>query len=242
MRKVAIATFATLLFTASMLAQKTTKTWDQWTQKDAEKILNDSPWGQTYTETDTREMFFDPTTQGGRGDSGSRRGQGAVNTEVHVNFRIRFFTARPVRQAFVRLMELQQTNLPKDTIERLNAFANLKSDQYIIVAITCDATDQRYSGPVFQALGSATTDLVKNNTYLERKDGKRLFATEYVAPGKDGFGARFIFPRVVEGKPFLTPDSGEVRFYSQFAVGSTGIKVDRRYKIADMMYDGQLEY
>ena len=71
---------------------------------------------------------------------------------------------------------------------------------------------------------------------------KRIYLNEYVAPGKDGFGARFIFPRNFEGKPFLGADNGEVRFYSQFSVGSRALKLDRRFKLADMMYDGELEY
>jgi len=247
MRKLAIATVVMSLFTAGIMAQKL-KSWDQWSKKDAQKILDDSPWGQTQTDTDTSQMFFSPTTapgvNGARSTSNdsSRQAQGATNQAVNTNYRIRFFTAKPIRQAFVRLMELQQPNLPKDMIERLNAFANLQSNEYIIVAVAFDATDQRYSGPVLQALGSATTDLTKNNTYLELKNGKRLFLTEYVPPGKDGFGARFIFPRVMDGKPFLNPDSGEVRFYSEFSVGSRGIKLDKRFKIADMMYEGQLEY
>ena len=246
MRKLAIAALVTALLTAGVQAQKQPKPWSEWSKKDAEKILNDSPWGQTYTETDTSQMFYsptsDPNTRGRTSNDSSRLGQGATNTEVHVNFHIRFFTAKPIRQALVRLMEVNQPNLPKETIERLNAFANLSSDQYIIVAVAFDATDQRYSGPVLQAFGSATTDLAKNNTYLERKDGKKLFLSEYVPPGKDGFGARFIFSRTVDGQAFVDANTGEVRFYTQFAVGSTAIKLDRRFKVSDMMYDGQLEY
>ncbi len=243
MRKTAITTVAAIVFTMTVVAQKQIKPWNQWSDKEAQNILNDSPWGQTYTDTDTSEMFFDPTTsQGGRGDTSSRRSQGATNQAVSVNFRIRFFTARPIRQAFVRMVELQQPNLPKDALERLDAFANLGSDRWIIVAVAFDSTDQRYMNPVMQALGAATIDVVKNDTYLERADGKRIFATEYVPPGKDGFGARFIFPRLVDDKPFLGDDSKSVRFYTQFRVGSTAIKIDRRFKVSDMVYDGKLEY
>ncbi len=247
MRKLAIATLVTAVFAAGILAQKPVKPWVEWNQKEAQKILDDSAWGRTQTETDTSQMFFSPTSDPGRqnrttSNDDARLKQGATNQAVQVNFHVRFFTAKPIRQALVRLMELNQTNLPKETIERLNQFANLQSNQWIIVAVAFDASDQRYSGPVLQALGSATTDVAKNNTYLERKDGKKLFLNEYVPPGKDGFGARFIFPRVVEDQPFLAADSGEVRFYSEFRVGSTGIKLDRRFKIADMVYNGNLEY
>jgi hypothetical protein len=246
MRKPAIIALLTALFAVGVLAQKQAKPWSEWSKKDAEKILNDSPWGRTQTETDTSQMFFSPTSDPNRSRStsndSSRLNQGATNQAVNLNFRIRFFTARPIRQALVRLMELSQTNLPKETLEKLDQFANLHSDDLIIVAVGFDSTDQRYSGPVMQAFGSVTTDVLKNVTYLERKDGKRVFLNEYVPPGKDGFGARFIFERKVDGQPFLTADSGEIRFYSEYSAGSNKFKLNMRYKVADMIYDGQLEY
>jgi len=248
MSRLAIVTLVTALFAVGVLAQKQPKSWADWSQKDAQKILDNSPWGQTQTDTDTSQMFFSPTSDPNRTGSrntsndSSRLSQGATNQAVTVNYRVRFFTAKPIRQALVRLMELNQKNLSKETIERLNIFANLRSDDWVIVAVAFDASDQRYAGPVMQAFGSATTDLAKNDTYLERKDGKRVYLNEYVAPGKDGFGARFIFPRQFEGKPFLSPDAGEVRFYSQFSVGSRSIKLDRPFKVAEMIYDGELEY
>src|SRR5882724_1039744 len=120
-------TVLTLIAVAST-AQKHGKPWEEWSKKDAQKVLDDSPWAHTQTETDTSEMFYTPTTQGGRGTSLSRQTQGATNQPVNVNFRIRFFTAQPIRQAFARLMILNQPNLDKQTIERLTTFANIRSD------------------------------------------------------------------------------------------------------------------
>jgi hypothetical protein len=246
MSKLAIVALVTALFSVAVPAQKQPKPWGEWSQKDAQKILDDSPWGQTQTETDTSQMFYsptnDPNVSGRSSNDSSRLRQGATNQAVNLNFRVRFFSAKPIRQALVRLMEIKQKDLPKETIDRLNVFANLRSDEWIIVAVAFDSNDQRYSGPVMQAFGSVTTDLAKNDTYLERKDGKRLYLNEYVAPGKDGFGARFIFPRQVEGQPFLTADAGEVRFHSEFSAGSRSLKLDRRFKTAEMVYNGELEY
>ena|SRR3982751_1258383 len=246
MRRFAMIVFLAALLAAVAFAQKQPKAWDQWSEKDAMKVLNGSGWGQTQTETDTSQMFFSPTSDPGNSrrtsNDSSRNAQGATNQAVYVNFHVRFFTAKPIRQALVRMIELQQKDLPKETLDRLNVFASLRSDDWIIVSVAFDASDQRYAQPVTQAFGLVTTDLAKNYTYLERKDGKKVYLNEYVPPGKDGFGARFIFPRLVDGQPFLTADAGEVRFYSQFEVGSKSLKLDRRYKTADMMYDGQLEY
>jgi hypothetical protein len=39
----------------------------------------------------------------------------------------------------------------------------------------------------------------------------------YDAPIADGLGAKFIFPRMVDGEPFLKSNSGTVRFYAEFS-------------------------
>jgi len=74
--------------------------------------------------------------------------------------------------------------------------------------------------------------------YLERKDGKKLFLMDYRAPAGDGMGAKFIFKRVLDGQPFLS-ESDNVKFVAQF---NEKMKLQTRYKLSEMMYDGKLEY
>lgn len=240
-----LAALALLLALTAATAQKKDKPWTDWSKKDAEKMLNDSPWAQTQTDTDTSQMFYSPTSPAGSASTTQsqsvnidRANTGATNQSVNVKFHVRFYSARPIRQALARIMELDQKP-PADVVTRLHNFAELKSTNSIIVTVTFESPDQRYSGVVMQAFNSAATGTLKNNTYLERGDGKRLFLEEYVPPGKDGFGARFIFLRELNGQPFITRDTGEVRFYAQYA---NGIKIDRRFKVANMLYEGALEY
>jgi hypothetical protein len=238
-----LAALALLLALTGTMAQKKEKPWTEWSKKDADKMLNDSPWAQTQTDTDTSEMFYSPTNDprlGGRATSttGARIGEGAVNSAVSITFHVRFFSARPVRQALARNIEIAQ-NPPPEVVAKLRSFADLQSTNAIIVTVTYESPDQRYSGVVMQAFNSAITGTLKNNTYLERSDGKRLFLEEYVPPGKDGFGARFIFLRELNGQPFITRNTGGVRFYAQYP---NGIKISRPFKVADMIYQGELEY
>lgn len=231
-----LAALAVLLALVGASAQKKDKPWTEWSKKDTEKMLNDSPWAQTQTDTDTSQMLYsrntsDPTTT-------TRLARGAINQEINIRFRVRFFSARPVRQALARLMQLEQKP-SAEVAEKLHGFAEMKSVRSIIVTVSFDSNDQAYFGSTMQALNSATTAILKNNSYLERSDGKRLFLEQYVAPGKDGFGARFIFLRKIDGPPFLNPDSGEVRFHAEYPIG---LQIDRRFKVADMVYNGELEY
>ena len=239
-KKVAIV-LITLMAAAVVAQKKDEKPWAQWSKKDAEKILTDSPWAKVQTDTDTSQMFYSPTQDpqrmGRTSNDGSRLAQGATNQAVNVSFEVRFFSARPVRQALARIMEIDNKP-PADVVTKLHQFAEMQSTSSIIVTVTYNSNDQRYSGVVMQQFNSAATGQLKNDAYLQRADGKQLFLEEYVPPGKDGFGARFIFLREVDGQPFIKDANGELRFYAKYP---NGIKIDRRFKLADMMYQGELE-
>ncbi len=253
------------------IAQKQFKPWTEWNKGDVEKILNDSPWGQTQVETDTSEMFFTPTTQAGGGDSASRREQGATNQATSVKFRIRWLSAKPIREALVRQEQLTSGKIS----EQLQFFADGPSYTRIVIAVTFESSDQRYDGKVMQAFSSANMGVLKNSTYLELKDGKRIFLQQYVPPQENILhAALFVFPRNAEGRPLLTADSLGVRFHSEYenktavdsAMNPPGqvsspransnstsrvanqpdnafkFKLDMKFKIAEMIYHGALEY
>src|SRR5438552_3102062 len=171
-----LATIALLLCALiTVSAQEKGKAWSEWSKKDAEKMLNDSPWAQTQTDTDTSQMFFSPTSDprltGVRNPSttDARLGEGAINQAVSVKCHVLFYSARPIRQAVVRLMELQQQPTP-EVAQKLTSFVELQSQDSIIVTVTFESNDQRYSGSVMQAFNSAVTGTLKNDTYLERAD------------------------------------------------------------------------
>jgi len=243
----AIAMLLLLVMLGSALGQKDKK-WTDWTKKDADKMLSDSPWAKTQTETDSREGFFTPTSQAGvngareTSNDASRTTQGATNQSTNVVYYVRFFSARPIREALIRSMELNNPSMDAETISKMHAFAEGKAQDSIVVTVTFkggQGSDQRSTGPVMQAFNSAVVGTLKNKTYLQRSDGKQLFLEEYYPPGKDGFGAHFVFLRMPEEKLFIDGNTKEIRFYSEL---SSNIKIDRRFKTADMMLEGELEY
>jgi len=253
MKKMIFALLLTVLLLGAGSAQE--KPWTEWTKAEAEKILNNSGWGHIQTDTDTSEMMYSPTSQGGGGTStrsnvmgtttdrqsvnNSRVAQGAKNQAISVNYRVRLLSARPVRQAFMRVIELTQKTPDKELLDGLQSFVQRDFSDFIVVAVAFDSTDGRFSGPALQAFASGALATLKTNTYLERKDGKRIFLLNYHAPINDGLGAKFIFPRIVDEKKFLNADSGSVRFYSEV---TNQIKLNVSFKVSDMMYNGQLEY
>ena len=225
-------------------AQKKLKPWQEWSRKDAETILNDSSWGKTQVETDTSELMFRPQAapdaRTGASNADPLRDDrgGATNQATTVRYRIRFLSAKPIRQAFARIITLDQPAEDQKIKVYMNDFVERKFDQWIAVSVGLESRDQRFSGEALQAFVSATTGSLKNHTYLERSDGKRLYLHIYQAPSADGLGAKFIFERIVDERPFLNDNSGEVRFVSELAK----VKLNMRFNVAQMMYDGKLEY
>lgn len=229
------------------LAQWDKKPYTEWSEKETQKMLNDSPWSKTQTFIASTETFGTTRPDGGQGRF--------VNT-FPVNFRIRFFSAKPVRQALSRAMEEKMKgNINEQLTAQLKSFATGVFNEYIVITVSCDS--EHRGGPLHDAtalLQKRTTAELKSNTFLEVK-GQKVYLQEYQSPRNDGFGARFIFPRVVNGEPFITPATEEVRFYSELSgpesarSGPSGptstsmtYTLNMRYKVSAMNFQGKLEY
>jgi hypothetical protein len=238
--------FLAVLFIAVPVSAQKTKPWTEWNEKEATKILNDSAWGQTQTELaeaaePTSVSAVSQTTAGRREDqrisSASNVESGESKTRASLNYRVRFLSAKPVRAAFVRMIELQGAN--PERVAELRPFVDRDFGDYIVIALSVDGTDRKRLGPSTEEIKNAEEAALQKSAYLERKDGSKLFLTNFRVPAQDGLGAKFVFPRVVDGKPFIDANTGEFKFVLE--IGKT-IKINRKFKVSDMMYEGKLEY
>jgi hypothetical protein len=213
-------------------AQWEKKPYAEWSEKEAQKLLNDSPWGQTQVISDTSQMF---------GNERLSSGASRVANVFHVNFRIRFLSAKPVRQAISRVMELKQKGAVDERLaSQLRAFAAADFPDYVIITVLCDSDQSNMRLQEATALlNSRTTADLKNNTFLELKDGRRVFLQEY--------------------QPYITAESGDIHFVSELSQGGGGsrsqasggaggssgplnYRLDCRFKVTAMNFQGKLEY
>ena len=242
--RVISACFVVIILVTAAVAQKQ-KPWTEWTKKDIEKTLNDSAWGQTQSEGEDQQPSSSSSaiTQVAAPRAADRElnrtgESGETKPSRMVKYHVRFLSAKPVRAAFARMVLLSKSQSNPELTNQLQAFIDRDFNDYIVVSVGVEVGDEKVAGPVMRAFSSATTEALQKSVFLERKDGKKLFLMEYRAPVEDGMGAKFIFPRKLDGQPFLS-ENDSVRFVAQF---NDKMKLSTRYKLSDMCYDGKLEY
>lgn len=227
--------------TAALIAQ-TGKPWLDWNMKETTKILNDSPWAQTQLETKQADAGSGAVTNTGSSRNmvprdASKDSPGAITS--YIKYYIRLLSAKPVRQGIVRKVILDSPEIDAERRKQLMSFAEATTSDFIVVAVVAEAKDKSMGGEAAEAFKVATLESLKDSTYLERNDGQRVLLAQFIAPVADGLGAKFVFPRVLNNQPFLEPGSGQLKFHSQLG---KKIKLEARYKVSDMTYDGRLEY
>jgi hypothetical protein len=247
MKRVLFVCSILVLLAAAVYSQKG-KAWTEWNEKEAEKVLNDSAWGQTQTEgggagSSQQTSAISTTTKDRERNATNVRSaatsaeSGETKEAPALHLRVRFMSAKPIREAFVRMIELQ--GAPAEKVAQIKPFVDYDFSNFIVVTVNMDGNDRRRMGAITQELSATDPATFKPVTYLERKDGKRLELMEYRAATSDGLGAKFVFARTLNGAPFLDANSGEVRFVTE--LGKI-LKINRRFKVAEMMYEGKLEY
>lgn len=236
-RLLLVSAFALMLaHPLAISGQWNRKPYTEWSEKEAMKLLNDSPWGQTHTFTDMSKSFST-----GPGSNPTARTTPSADASVrNVHIRVRFLSARPVREAFARMIELNQKGkIPEQFAAQLAAFVARGFNDYVVVTVDCDSAESKEELQQVRALlNNRTTADLKNNTYLQ-SGIQKVFLEDYQSPQSDGLGARLAFPRLVEGRPWLTSENVDIHFHSEM---SATYKVDTRHKVRDMMYQGKLEY
>ena len=241
--RVVSACFVVVLLLSAVVAQKQ-KPWTEWSKKDVEKTLNDSAWGQTQSEGGqqsggTESAITQVAAPRAADRDINRQGEsGETKPSTLVKYHVRFLSAKPVRAAFARMVLLAKSQPDEALTTQLQGFIDRDFSDYIVVSVGVEVGDQKMAAPVMRAFSAATTEELQKNVYLERKDGKKLYLMEYRAPVEDGMGAKFVFPRKFEGQPFLS-ENDSVRFFAQM---NERMKLNTRYKLSDMLYDGKLEY
>jgi len=169
MKRILLLCSAFVLLTVSASAQKQ-KTWTEWSEKDAIKVMTDSAWAQTQKETTDTDVPTGPGNSAaqtrsatGREEKNAQSGEtlGRKNMPLTLNYSIAFLSAKPVRQAFVRYMEIKSPETPADQAAQRRAFIDLDFGDFIVVTLKLEGTDQSKLKPALKLLSEVSSAVLE---------------------------------------------------------------------------------
>ena len=225
------------------------KPFQEWSPKEATRMLDNSPWGKIHTVT-----ISNPAYTGER--SFQTIGSGDLEREKRNLFHLHFLTAKPVRMAVARNLLLGSNG--KMQPAELQNFVDQPNEQSIVVGLTLSSEPPGASSlnGYMAALLKLTTPVLASNTTLATNTGKRVFLSRYDPPGKDGLGAKYYFPRnLPDGEPLVTSADKEIRFETMITLiegytitgeklGVENSREDRvwmQFDLRKMIFQGKLE-
>jgi hypothetical protein len=225
-----------LLFPSPANAQDpwTQKPFRQWTKDDIIKIAGDSPWAHLKEATPAIGDW--------------------VPTSYLPAVTIRLRSALPIRQALVRLKQLEAKYDKMGEKERaafdLKARGLLEcpacSENYVISLGPPISKREMKSG--MGPLKHAILSQLEKRVYLMNELGERRELVHFVAPKHDEDEAMFFFPRLDEnGKPLLSPENKKLIFIFEAKNIRTGYGLDSvperfEFNVAKMIVDGRVEF
>lgn len=205
------------------------KGFSSWTLAEATRILIRSPWArkQTYTRV-----------VGGVG-SGIHGEKEIFNT-----FFVRLLSAPPIRQAYARIQQLQNgyDSMTPAAQSRLDASIapglNLDVSRWIVITISFRSNNPNMELSVKRFFDSQTLETIKDRAYLATERFPRVDLAAYFAPREDAVGAKFVFPRRIDGVPVVSPDQKGLNF--EVNIPSVYRRLRVHFTVSDLMVEGAL--
>jgi len=219
------------------------KPYTQWDQKEVAELYNKSAWAQTKSfrgqaanigrsgaarigqHGTVTDMGAGGNTTGSFGTGGGSRGGGGAGSGSptqgvdvqEFKFTARLFSARPIRDAYVRMLQLMNhyDGLPaarqQAFDQQMDRFLHADFSQQVVIALSYQTNDPIAQQNLDKWFNTQTTDTLKQNAYLFSPIAGQLELRKYF-PNQGGMGAEFVFPRIFKGEPILQPGAGKMRF------------------------------
>ena len=209
--------------TNTVFAQKVPdKPFQKWSKAEAVKLLTDSPWVRTYQSSAGIAAASQEQIRREQADQRLYRdtyGGSSSRTMAPVPVVTRLHSALPVREAMVRLRQIQadydkmdetqRTEFDKTTAGMLDC-AICKKFYVLTMTRFIDSSKQSVEEGVFQRMGF---EQLKGNMWLLNEKGERRELVQFNPPKNATDMAVLYFARLDDkGNPFLTPESKKFEF------------------------------
>jgi hypothetical protein len=234
------ATVRTLLLTVTLMlssglsqtdtkAQIPVKPFSKWTLAEAVSLLNNSPWA--HQETFTRIIGGI-----GSGVSGEK--------EIYSTFFVRFLSARPIREAYARALQIRAGYDRLNDAQRkkidlgLSGGLSLDVSRWIVVSVSFRSNDANLESTVRRTLELESQESMKTRAFLSTARHSQIPLEAYFSPSDDLVGAKFVFPRMLDDGPAISERDEEVTFELDIPAFDPDLRI--HFAVADMVIGGAL--
>jgi hypothetical protein len=204
------------------------KPFRQWSKSETNKVLNDSPWVIVQEE----------------------RSFGVINSQFPNDFKftLRLRSALPVRQAFMRMKQLEADYDKMSDADKASFDAKNKGTlecpacaQNYVVTLSSASESQRDFDWVFRTYRSATLESVQNYIFLSVDKGEKRSLIHFTPSKAIGGEAMFFFPRFDDkGNPLVTPNNKKLRFQISSSDGS--LSKNFEFDVAKLVINGEVVF
>jgi len=198
----------------------------------AVEVLNLSPWARQ--ETYTRVI-----SGVGSGISGEK--------EIYNTFYVRFLSARPIREAYARIQQIHYgyDKMSPDEKRRFDRAqsANLEMNvsRWIVVSVSFRSNDPNEESSMRRFFQSETVQTLKTKAFLSTQSFPQLELSAYFPPREESVGAKFVFPREVNGVPVVTKDCENVTL-ELLEIAGANSRLRAIFDVKSMIVNGELIY
>jgi hypothetical protein len=204
----------------------------KWSLSKAVEMLNDSPWARHETFTRVIEGV-------GSGVSGEK--------EIFDTFYVRFLSARPIREAIARIQQLEYgyDKLGEEARQRFDVLVDrglqLDVERWIVISVGFRSNDPNEESTTRRFLEKMTAETLRNKAFLSTEQFSQIPIAAYFPPREDAVGAKFIFPRVIDGVPVVSKAAKRIAF-ELLEVPGAEPRLRASFAVKDMVINGELVF
>jgi hypothetical protein len=204
----------------------------KWPASKAVEMLNSSPWARN-------ETFTQVISGVGSGVSGEK--------EIFDTFYVRFLSARPVREAFARIQQIQYGYdlLSAEDRQRFDQLIlpelDLDVSRWIVVAVTFRSNDPNEESAARRFFQKETAETLRSKAFLSTDRFPQVPIVAYFPPREEAVGAKFIFPRIIDGVPVASKTDRKISF-ELLEVPGAKPRLRATFGVKEMLVNGVLIY
>jgi hypothetical protein len=222
--------FIILGFIYTCIAAFPGDSYRNWSLEKAVAILSDSSWARQ--ETFTRVI-------GGIGSG--LQGE----KEIYDTYFVRLLSAQPIREAFARVQQIQSgyDGLPAESKkaidQKIQTSIDLNVSDWIVIALSFRSNDPRQESRIKRFFLSETTETIKSRAFLSTESYPKLPIHAYFPPKETSVGAKFVFPRVIDGRSVVSKKDETFAF--ELDTPGSGPQLRAVFSVPSMIIDGELQ-